>query len=182
MRSNQQEYNWLPTGQTMKQALVGVERNDPMDLVMKARLTFAGLVTALATDPIDPMDLAMKRMKQIRLIFADLVTASPTNPKEIKTVLEKETHDLIIPSKDHIIDKMLSTLPEEWQADLQALQKRWIKKEYSSFKVRRLTIKYLSDMYFAAVKVKTQKGASHLYTKYKYLCQKLGCSKAFKIG
>jgi len=58
--------------------------------------------------------------------------------------------------ENFIKKKLLSALPEEWQADLQALQKRWMKKKYSSFKIRKLTIKYICDMYFAAMKIKIE--------------------------
>lgn len=58
--------------------------------------------------------------------------------------------------KDFINKNLLSVLPEEWQAEFHVLQKRWIKKEYSGFKVRRLTIRYLSDMYFTVVKIKIE--------------------------
>jgi hypothetical protein len=191
MRSNQQEYNWLPTGQTMYQAMeqarfLDLQRRQSMDQAIKqARLAFAGLERSNSMDQVmtqaklaelkrrNSIELAeLKRRNSIELaelerrLSAELERRNSmllaareaklmellTYSKEIKTVFEKETHDLIMPSKDPIIDKMLSTLPEDLQAILEDMQKRWIKKQYSHQKIRYLTFRYLFDMILGYVK------------------------------
>jgi hypothetical protein len=180
MRSNQQEYNWLPTGQTMYQAMeqarfLDLQRRQSMDQAIKqARLAFAGLERSNSMDQVmTQAKLAeLKRRNSIELaelerrLSAELERRNSmllaareaklmellTYSKEIKTVFEKETHDLIMPSKDPIIDKMLSTLPEDLQAILEDMQKRWIKKQYSHQKIRYLTFRYLFDMILGYVK------------------------------
>jgi hypothetical protein len=120
-----------------------------MDLAMK-QVRFAGLETS------DPMNLTAKEARFVELAVLEAKqtksTVLLTDPKEIKTVLEKETNDLIMPSKDPIIDKMFSTLPEDLQAILEDMQKRWIKKQYSPQKIRYLTFRYLFDMVLGYVK------------------------------
>jgi hypothetical protein len=72
----------------------------------------------------------------------------------LSIILVQAIFTLKIREEDFINKNLLSVLPEEWQADLQALKKRWLKNKFSSFKIRRLTIKYLCDMYFAVVRIK----------------------------
>jgi hypothetical protein len=137
---------------SMEQArFADLEISNPMDQVMKqARLAFAGLETS------DPMNLAAReaRFAELTVLEAKQTKSTKllTDSKKIKTVFEKETHNLIMPSKDPIIDKMLSTLPEDLQAILEDMQKRWIKKQYSPQKIRYLTFRYLFDMILGYVK------------------------------
>jgi hypothetical protein len=152
-----------------KVRLASLEANNPIDqAIKKPGLAFADLVlwdlarkqvrfAGLETS--DPMNLTVQELKLAELAELAVVDAKKTkstelltDSKEIKTVLEKETHNLIMPSKDPIIDKMLSTLPEDLQAILEDMQKRWIKKQYSPQKIRYLTFRYLFDMILGYVK------------------------------
>ena len=74
----------------------------------------------------------------------------------LSIILVQAIFTLKIREEDFINKNLLSVLPEEWQAEFYVLQERLIKKKYSSFKIRRLTIKYLCDMYFAVVRIKIE--------------------------
>jgi len=55
-------------------------------------------------------------------------------------------------TKDLFSIKLMLMLPEDLQAILEDMQKRWIKKQYSLQKIRYLTLLYLFDMFLGYIK------------------------------
>ncbi len=145
-----------PIDQAIKKAglaFADLEISDPMDLAMK-QVRFAGLETK------DPINLTAQELKLAELAVVEgkktKLTELSTDSKEIKMVLEKELRNPIMPSRDPIIEKMLSTLPEEWQADLKILQERWMKQSYSCKNIRFLTIKHIFHMGLGYIQIQLE--------------------------
>lgn len=52
--------------------------------------------------------------------------------------------------------KLEKVFPEEWQADLKALQERWLKQDYSCQKIRFLTTKHIFHMVLGHIQIQLE--------------------------
>jgi len=62
----------------------------------------------------------------------------------------------LLTKKGLIADKLETIFPEEWQADLKALQKRWLKQSHSCQKIRFLTIKHIFYMILGYIQIQLE--------------------------
>jgi hypothetical protein len=135
--------------------LAELETIYPMDPALK-RAVLRSLESGHGIDPATKKAILAfydeRRINDLKETHDQIVPSKDPIIDKILSTLPKETHDQIVPSKDPIIDKILSTLPEDLQAILEDMRKRWIKKQYPPQKIRYLTIRYLFDMLLGYVK------------------------------
>jgi len=73
--------------------------------------------------------------------------------------------------------KLGTIFPEEWQADLKTLQKRWMKQNYSCQKIRFLTIKHIFHMVLGYIQIQLE----NIWLPNNVSLKKLNNFKTYKV-
>jgi hypothetical protein len=72
-------------------------------------------------------------------------------------LLKKSDQDIIKPEqKVSITSHLISSFPEDWQADLESQKERWIKQKYLSKTIRYLILKHLLHMIWVYIQIKIE--------------------------
>jgi hypothetical protein len=78
------------------------------------------------------------------------------NPLTRKMIINEDSQIVESENKVSITSHLISVFPEDWQADLESQQERWIKRNYSSRKIKYLILKHLLHMVWVYIQIQIE--------------------------